>query len=229
MNEEVASGMTARAFHVSEGVEDWRVIGDGACAFYRTSTFAGAARLVQAISELPRAEAHRPDIDVRADGVTVRLLTYEDEYYGMSRADLELAREISKVAHEQGLVPEPTAVQNILVVPGTPSAVADVMPFWQAVLGYEPRKDSPAEDLVDPRNRAAPFWFEHMEQPRGDGGGAIHIAVWVPPEVAEARVAAALPTGGHVVRDEFAPMWWTLADSAGNEVDVSAVLGREEG
>ena len=30
-----------------------------------------------------------------------------------------------------------------------------------------------------------------------------------------------------VVRDEFAPSWWTLADPAGNEADISTVRGRD--
>jgi hypothetical protein len=29
-----------------------------------------------------------------------------------------------------------------------------------------------------------------------------------------------------MVRDEFAPAWWTLADAAGNEVDVSTIASR---
>jgi hypothetical protein len=29
------------------------------------------------------------------------------------------------------------------------------------------------------------------------------------------------------VRDEFAPAWWTLADAAGNEVDVATTKGRD--
>ncbi len=66
-----------------------------------------------------------------------------------------------------------------------------------------------------------------MEEPRADGGGAIHIAVWVPPEEAEARVAAALAAGGHIVRDDHAPAWWTLADAAGNEADVATVETRD--
>ena len=86
------------------------------------------------------------------------------------------------------------------------------MPFWRAVLGYEPRIDSPDEDLVDPHDRGAPFWFETMEEPRADGGGAIHVSVWIPQDQAEARVAAALAAGGHMVRDDYAPAWWTLAD-----------------
>ena len=75
------------------------------------------------------------------------------------------------------------------------------MPFWRAALGFMPRPDSPDEDLVDPQDRLPGFWFEHMQEPRGDGGGAIHVAIWMPYEQAEARVAAALAAGGHLVRD----------------------------
>ena len=101
------------------------------------------------------------------------------------------------------------------------------MPFWRAVLGYEPRLDSPAEDLVDPLDRGAPFWFETMEEPRAEGGGAIHVSVWIPRDQAEGRVAAALAAGGHLVRDDYAPAWWTLADAAGNEVDISTTAPRD--
>ena len=83
------------------------------------------------------------------------------------------------------------------------------------------------EDLVDPRTRGPAFWFEAMDDPRPDDGGAIHLAVWVPIEQAEARVAAALAAGGHIVRDDYAPTWWTLADAAGNEADVATVKYRD--
>jgi 4a-hydroxytetrahydrobiopterin dehydratase len=112
------------------------------------------------------------------------------------------------------------------VIPGA-SDVAAVMPFWQALLGYERRPDSADEDLVDPRDRGPAFWFETMDELRGDGAGAIHVAVWVPVEEAEARVAAALAAGGRMVRDTFAPAWWTLADAAGNEADVASIAQRD--
>ena len=121
---------------------------------------------------------------------------------------------------------DPSVVQTMLIVPGAPD-ITKVMPFWRAILGYEPRPDSPAEDLVDPLGLGTAFWFERMEEPRGDGGGAIHIAVWVPYEEAEARVAAALAAGGHMVRDDYAPAWWTLADEAGNEADISTAMNRD--
>jgi 4a-hydroxytetrahydrobiopterin dehydratase len=218
--------ISAKQFRESEGVEDWRVLGDGACAYFRTASFAEAARLMQAISELPRVEDHQPDVDVRHDGVTVRLITIAEKHYGMSRRDVELARQISAAARTLGLAADPSGVQSLLVIPGA-TAVDKVMPFWRAMLGYEPRRDSPDEDLVDPHDRGPAFWFERMALPRSDGGGAIHVAIWVPYEQAAARVAAALAAGGRMVRDEFAPSWWTLADAAGNEADIATTMNRD--
>ena len=213
-------------FRESEGVDDWRVLGDGANAYFHTGSFAAGARLVEAISELPGIDEQRPDVDVRHDGVTVRLLKISEDYAGMTRGIVEIARRISAAARKLGFSADPSAVQSVLVIPGATDRPG-VMPFWRAVLGYEPRRDSPAEDLVDPRGRAVPFWFEQMREPRADGGGAIHIAVWVPYEQAEARVAAALAAGGRMVRDKFAPSWWTLADPAGNEADIATTKGRD--
>lgn len=219
--------ISPREFQQAEGTEDWRLLGsDGACAYFRTSSIAAAAKLAGAIGALPGIDTDRVAIDIRNDGVTVSLITVEEGYFGMSQRDVELARKVSAVAREQGLRADISAVQSYLVIQGAPDT-KKVMPFWQAVLGYEPRTDSPEEDLIDPRGRGPGFWFESMQQPRADGGGAIHFCVWVPYEHAEARVKAALAAGGRLVRDEFAPSWWTLADAAGNEVDVASISGRD--
>jgi 4a-hydroxytetrahydrobiopterin dehydratase len=223
---EMIDEVSPTEFHEAEGVEDWHVVSDGATACFRTGSFTTGAQFVRAVGELLGIEEHPPDIDLRPDRVIVRLLTATDEYYGMSKRDIEVARQISAVAREFGLSADATAVQSVLIVPGAAST-AEVMPFWRAVLGYEPRADSPEEDLVDPSNRGPAFWLEQMDELRPDGGGAIHVAVWVPYEQAEARVAAALAAGGRMVRDEFAPAWWTLADAAGNEADISTVMHRD--
>ena len=217
--------ISPRQFEEAEGVEDWRVIGEGACIYYRTGSFAASTRLVQAIGELTGVAAHPPAVDVREGGVTIRLITVAVDYMGMTEADVQVARQISAVARGLGLSANPSAVQSLLVIPGAPD-ITEVLPFWRAVLGYEPRADSPDEDLVDPLDRGPAFWFESMDEPRPDGGGAIHVAIWVPYEQAEARIAAALAAGGRMVRDEFAPSWWTLADAAGNEADVATTMGR---
>ena len=218
--------ISPKQFHNAEGTEDWRVLGDGANAYFRTGSFAAGARLVQAISELPRIDDLRPDVDVRHDGVTVRMVAFIEGYGGMLRSHVELARQISAAARKLGLSADPSAIQSVSIIPGATSR-AEVMPFWRAALGYEPRVDSPAEDLVDAHDRGPAFWFEQMDEPRPDGGGAIHVVIWVPYEQAQARIAAALAAGGRLVRDEFAPSWWTLADSAGNEADIATTTGRD--
>ncbi len=211
-------------FHATEGVEDWRVTSEGACAFYHTSSFVESARLLAEVGKLPGIEKRPPDIDLRRDGVTFRLKTITDNFYGITDRDLELAREISGVARGMGLAAETGRVQSILVIPGATDTAA-IMPFWEAALGYQRRADSPTEDLVDPRRRGPDFYFESMMEPRGDGGGTIHVSVWVPYDQCEARIAAALDAGGRLVSDDSAPRWWTLADAAGNEVCVATSPG----
>lgn len=92
-----------------------------------------------------------------------------------------------------------------------------MLPFWAAVLGYEPFGD---EDVVDPLFRAPWVTFQQMDGPRPQRN-RIHLDLSKPRDQAEARIAAALAAGGRLVTDEFAPNWWTLADPEGNEVDVA--------
>lgn len=222
----MTDGFTIRDFNAAEGVEGWRVVCDGATAFYATPSFAASTAFVAAIGAIEDIEGHPPSVDIRHDGVTVRFMTKRAEGYGLSRTDLDHARAVEHVAAEQGLNADPAAVQALLVIPGGPDRAA-IMPFWEAILGYERRIDSPEEDLVDPRDRNAGMWFEEMDEPRADGKGAIHVAVWVPFEQAQARIDAAVAAGGRVVFDANAPSWWTLEDPAGNQADV-ATLGRRE-
>jgi len=216
--------ITPRQFHEADGVEDWRVVGEGACTYFRTGSFAAGARLVHAISELAGLEDHHPDVDLRYGGVSVRLITIADGYYGLSERDIELARQISAVAGELGVTADPAAVQTVQV---TVDALVgpDVMPFWRAVLGYRDRGDSP-EDLIDPRGRGPSLWFQQMDAPRPQRN-RIHIDVWVPHDQAEARIAAAIAAGGHLVTDKYAPSFWVLADAEGNEACVATTMSRD--
>ena len=187
----------ARQFHAAEGAEAWRVLPEGACAFFRTDSFSASARLVEAISGLV-GEGDGPSIDIRGDGVTVLIRAFKDREYGLVRNDLDLARSISTAARTLGLSAEPAAVQSLSVIPGAKDRGA-IMPFWQAVLGYAPRPDSPEEDLVDPHARLAPFWFEEMDELRADGAGTIHLVVWVPWDQARGA-AGGRPGGGRPAR-----------------------------
>jgi 4a-hydroxytetrahydrobiopterin dehydratase len=214
-------------FLTAEGAEDWRILSDGAVAFYKTDSLAMSANFVAALTDVADLGGHQFGIDIRQDGVTVRVVTLRDDLMGMTRLDLELARAIQSVARGMELQPDPSRLQSILIIPGAPNR-SEVMPFWRAALGYIPRPDSPHEDLIDPHDRGVALWFEEMDEPRADGQGAIHVAVWLPYEVAQARVNDTLAAGGRMVRDDFAPAWWTLADKYGNEIDIATVKYRDE-
>jgi 4a-hydroxytetrahydrobiopterin dehydratase len=155
--------VTPRQFHKAVGFEDWRVVGDGACTYFRTGSFTVGSRLVQAISELDGLDNHHPDVDLRYEGVTVRLFTFAPAPDGLSTRDVELAQQISAVARELGVFADPSAVQSIhisidaLVGP-------EVMPFWRAVLGYANRPDSP-DELNDPHCRWPTVFFQQMDWP----------------------------------------------------------------
>jgi 4a-hydroxytetrahydrobiopterin dehydratase len=209
----------SRQFHAAHGAEAWRVLPEGAQAFFRTDSFARSARFVEAISGLV-SEGEAPHVDIRRDGVTVLLRAFKESGFGLLQADLDLARSISTVARDMGLTTDPSSIQNLSIIPGA-SDRRGIMPFWQAVLAYQPRPDSPDEDLVDPHDRLAPFWFEEMDELRSDGAGTVHLVVWVPWDEAESRVAAGLAAGGRIVRYNAEELFWTLADPAGNEVDVA--------
>lgn len=204
-------------FHEAAGVADWRVVGEGACAYFRTGSFEAYARFVRALGEIPGVGDESPDVDVRQKGVTVRLITVTDDYYGLTERHVELARQISAVARTLAIPADPSAVQTVQV---TVDALAgpDVVAFWRALLGYQDRADS-GEDLMDPRRRGAPFYFQQMDAPRPQRN-RVHVDVWVPYDQAEARIAAALAAGGRLVNDADAPSNWVLADPEGNEACV---------
>jgi 4a-hydroxytetrahydrobiopterin dehydratase len=194
---------------------DWRVVREDACGHFRTGSFAAGVALVDAIGRLADAAELHPDVDLRRDSVTVRLTTDRGRQ-GMTEREVGLAQQISAAARELGVLADPTSLQIVQIAIDA-LVIPDVLPFWRAVLGY---RQVDQADLVDPRFQGPPVWFQQMDAPRPQRN-RIHIDVYVPHDQAEARVAAALAAGGHVVSDEHAPEWWTLADAEGSEVDVA--------
>ena len=207
--------ISPRRFHEFE----WRVVRNDAATHFRTGSFATGVALVDAIGRLADTANHDPGVDLRADGVTVRLGKQSVE---LGERDVDLARQISAAARELGVPVDLTGLQIVQVAIDA-LVIPDVLPFWHAVLGYEVVGD---EDLLDPHLHGPPFWFQQMDAPRPQRN-RIHIDVYVPHEQAEARVAAAIAAGGHLVSDENAPGWWTLADAEGNEVDVASWPDRD--
>ena len=193
----------------------WRIVRDDASLHFRTESFGAGVALVDAIGSMLDTEHDHPVVDLRPDGVTVRLGSTRDGRF--SERDLVLAQQISGAARELGASADLTGLQHIQVAIDA-LVIPDVLPFWRAVLGYEQVGD---EDLLDPDLQGPPLWFQQMDAPRPQRN-RIHVDLYVPHDEAEARVAAAIAAGGRVVNDANAPGWWTLADPEGNEVDVAS-------
>jgi hypothetical protein len=60
----ITDRILSRQFHGAEGAEAWRVLPDGAYAFYRTNSLIASARFIDAISGLV-PEGDEPYIDPR--------------------------------------------------------------------------------------------------------------------------------------------------------------------
>jgi len=206
-------------FHAADGVDDWRALFSGACAYFCSDSYRASAAFVAAIAALDEADGARPDVDLRHDGVAVRLVTRDIHW--MTERDLRLARAISALARESGLTADPAAVQDVQIAFGA-VMTAKIMPFWRAVLGYEQVGD---EDLLDPRARGPLIWFKEMASLRPNM--RIHVDLSVPHDQAVARIAAAVAAGGRVVDDSHAPAWVTLADPEDNKVDIATWQGRD--
>jgi len=212
--------ITPQQFHDAEGVDDWRVLYWGAHAFFRATSYAQAARFVAAIAELAAPSRHDPDVDLRREGVAVKLVTRGIR--NLSTRDIELARRISEAARDLGLDADPSALQVVqAAVASTPTA--DVTPFWAAVLGYVQPNDT---HLVDPLRRNSSFFLQPEERV-ASGRGRMHIDVCVPHDQVHARIDAAVAAGGRIADDSSAPYLWALADPENHGVDITTWWGRE--
>ncbi len=97
--------ISPQQFQEADGVQDWRVLGDGTNAYFRTGSFEAGIALVDAIGMLSDTANHHSDVDLSYESVIVRLFTTRHVYDGPSERDLELAQQISTVARKLGVPP----------------------------------------------------------------------------------------------------------------------------
>lgn len=203
-----------REFLAADGVDDWVVLHGGATAVFRVGTAREAARLAEAIAEIPRLEGSGTLLTIADGALTVRL---SRDLWQLEPRHIELARAVSAVAMEHGSEADRTAAQEVqLAIASKPDAI-DVG-FWRAVLGYVPMAD---DNAVDPLGHGSTVWMQELGETK-PLRHAMHIDVSVAREHVEARVKAALAAGGRIVDDSEAPRNWILADRAGNRVCIAS-------
>ncbi len=201
------------------GLGDWRKLARQLHARFRTGDFVTGLRFVTAVTELAEQANHHPDVTLSYPHVDLRLVSHD--VGEVTHRDLDLARRISELALEQGIAAEPTAVAQVEIALDT-ADVATVAPFWVALLEGDPAALDTG-DIRDPSGQLPTLWFQDTE-PHETPRQRFHLDVWVPHDVAEDRIAAAVAAGGRVVDDSRSPSFVVLADPDGNRACVCTSL-----
>jgi 4a-hydroxytetrahydrobiopterin dehydratase len=219
------------------GLTDWRKLAQGLHARYAIDDFGTGARFVVAIGEAGDALGHHPRVSIGKGYVDLELVSddaiYRDDegtehvVEWVTEQDVDLARRITEIAAEHAFAADPAAVSEIELGLDTARS-ATIAPVWAALLtgsAESQGRGSPSDEVRDAAGRAPNLWFGEAGEQRTPRQ-RFHLEVYVAPEVAEQRIAAAVAAGGTVVDDSGAPSLTVIADQDGNEgvvcVDVSA-------
>jgi 4a-hydroxytetrahydrobiopterin dehydratase len=205
------------------GLADWRKLAQALHARYSLPDYITAAAFIAAVAEVADADAHHPDLKLTHGVIDVSLCTHEDGLW-VTQKDVDMAGRISELARENGLKPEPNAVTQLEIALDTAHEDSIAL-FWSVLLTGSP--DNKIHDSIfDPSGRVPGVWFqgtEDHETPRQRW----HFDLWLAPEVADERIAAAVAAGGSIVDDSEAPSFTVLADADGNRVCICTSLERD--
>ena len=215
---------------------DWRKLAQGLHARYVVDDFGTAARFVAAVGEAGDALGHHPRVSIGNGYVDLKLISddaiYRDEdtehvVEWVTQQDVDLARRITEIAADHKLDADPASVSHIELGLDTPRS-AIIAPVWAALLtgrADAQGRGSPTDEIRDATGRVPNLWFGDADEGEAPGQ-RFHVEIYVAPEVAEQRIAAALAAGGTVVDETNAPSLTVIADQDGNTgivcVDVSA-------
>ena len=206
---------------------DWRKLAQGLHARYLVADFGTGARFVAAVGEAGEALAHYPSVSLGDGYVDLKLVTahaiYRDDegtehvVEWVTQQDVDLARRISEIAADHGVDADPASVSVIELGLDTAHS-ATIAPVWAALLtgdsGSQGR-GSPSDEIRDASGRVPNLWFGDGDE-QGAARQRFHVEVYVAPEVAEQRIAAAVAAGA-TVDDTDAPSLTVITDQDGNK------------
>lgn len=206
---------------------DWRKLAQGLHARYLVDDFGAGARFVAAVGEAGDALGHHPSVSIGTGYVDLKLVSADAIYRDDDRTehviewvtqrDVDLARRITQIAADHQLAADPGSVSMIELGLNTAHS-ATIAPVWAALLTGNAEAQghgTPSDEIRDPTGRVPNLWFgepDEHETPRQ----RFHVEVYVAPEVAEQRIAAAIAAGGTVVDGSDTPSLTVIADQEGN-------------
>lgn len=221
---------------LAAGLADWRKLGQGLHARFAIDGFPAGARFVSAVAEAGQASGHQLEVRVGDSYVDLKLISHDAIYRDdegiehqvswVTQQDVDLARRVSQVAADLGIAARPEQIVSIELALDTADSSA-LAPVWAALLtgGDEALGfGTTGDDVRDVTGRLPILWFQDTdahETPRQ----RFHIDVWVPHDVADQRIAAAVAAGGTIVDDTQAPSYVVIADPEGNKACVCTFLG----
>ena len=205
---------------------DWRQILGRVKARFRTGDFATGLALVNKIGEAAEAANHHPDILLSYSDVIVTLSSHDSG--GITRRDLDLARQISAHAAELAIEADVSGLTQVELGLDTAGG-ARLAPFYAALLGSTVDHGEP----VDPSGQVPTVWWqeagdadEQWALPEQSFEQRWHLDVWVPYDEGERRLHAVLTTGGRLVSDRAARAYWVVEDAEGNRSCICTPAGR---
>lgn len=211
---------------IAGGLDDWRKLAQPLAARYRATDAVVGAAFVAAVARA--AAAARYDVpEIRLGHGVIDVTLFSVDEAGARRVtakDLELAGVITGLAREFDLTAVPGEVAQLELALDTADDSA-AGPFWAALLTGD-ATHTVFDSVFDPTNRVPSVWFQQTDRhptPRQRW----HMDLWLAPEVAGERIAAAVAAGGTLVDDSQAPSFTVLADPEGNNVCICTALERD--
>jgi 4a-hydroxytetrahydrobiopterin dehydratase len=205
------------------GLCDWRKLAQALHARFRYEDPAAAAAFVAGVVALTGRDGRMPELRLQSGLVDVVVATHVDGVW-VTTGDVEVARAVGRLAAEHGLRPHPEEVAQVELALDTADGGAHSR-FWAALLTGSP--DNQVVDTVfDPTGRVPSLWFQPTE-PHDTPRQRWHLDVWVAPEAAPGRIAAAVAAGGTVLYDPGNGSVTILRDPEGNRVCVCSSRGRD--
>lgn len=214
------------AAQAQEQLPGWTVVNGRLELSVRAKDFVQAIEFVNRFTNLAEAQNHHPDFEIRYNTIRMRVVSHD--VGGLTDRDLQFASSVDVLVDEMELKRQPEKITRSQLVLVSPNVDA-IKPFWKAVFDFKEPKDD-AELLVDRSDVLPPIRFHQLADatvPADDGTssgapGPVHLNVFVPAELAAARLQAAIDGGGQLLSDADAPDVWELADMDGNRVVLRA-------